>query len=84
MKTACRIWGLGPRPIALLLGIGGASTPDLLRRKAAEEGRRNESPQRVVTIEYAFAVGVYEVTFEEWDRGVDVGYEPTGVVEGVL
>ena len=35
-----------------------------------EEGQRLvivEGPQRYVTIEAAFAVGVYEVTFDEWD-----------------
>ena len=46
-----------------------------------EEGRReNEGPQRRVTIGYAFAVGVYEVTFAEWDAcvlaGSCGGYEP--------
>ena len=46
-----------------------------------EEGRReNEGPQRRVTIGYAFAVGVYEVTFDEWDACVQGGgcggYEP--------
>ena len=39
-----------------------------------EEGRReNEGPQRRVTIGYAFAVGVYEVTFDEWDACVQGG-----------
>ena len=39
-----------------------------------------EGPQHRVTIDYPVAVGVYEVTFEEWDAcvrggGCD-GYEP--------
>ena len=43
-------------------------------------GYSDERPQHRVTIDYAFAVGVYEVTFEEWDAcvrggGCD-GYEP--------
>ena len=39
-----------------------------------EEGRRgNEGPQRRVTIAYAFAVGVYEVTHDEWDACVQAG-----------
>ena len=39
-----------------------------------EEGRReNEGPQRQVTIGYAFAVGVYEVTWDEWDACVQAG-----------
>ena len=43
-------------------------------------GHSDERPQHRVTIDYAFAVGVYEVTFEEWDAcvrggGCD-GYEP--------
>ena len=40
----------------------------------SETGRwRNEGPQHRVTIDYRFAVGVYEVTFEEWDACVRVG-----------
>ena len=39
-----------------------------------------EGPQHRVTIDYPFAVGVYEVTFEEWDACVVAGgcdgYEP--------
>lgn len=47
-----------------------------------EEGRRDdEGPQRRVTIADAFAVGVYEVTFDEWDACVQGdgcgGYEPS-------
>ncbi len=46
-----------------------------------EEGRRdNEGPQRRVTFDYAFAVGVYEVTFDEWGACVQGGgcggYQP--------
>ncbi len=38
---------------------------------ASEEGRwGDEGPQHRVTIDYRFAVGVYEVTFEEWDACV--------------
>ncbi len=52
-----------------------------------EEGRRdNEGPQRQVTIDYAFAAGVYEVTFDEWDAcvrgGGCGGYEPDDWGEG--
>ena len=48
----------------------------------SSEGRRDddEGPQHQVTISEAFAVGVYEVTFEEWDfcvsRGGCGGYRP--------
>ena len=39
-----------------------------------EEGRRDdEGPQHVVTIARPFAVGVYEVTFAEWDACVVAG-----------
>ena len=39
-----------------------------------EEGRGDsEGPQRRVTIGYSFAVGVYEVTFDEWDACVQGG-----------
>lgn len=47
----------------------------------SEVGRwKNEGSQQQVTIDYAFAVGVYEVTFEEWNacsraRGC-AGHEP--------
>ena len=41
---------------------------------SGEEGRRNnESPQHVVRIDYRFAVGMYEVTFAEWDACVNAG-----------
>ena len=39
-----------------------------------EEGRDgDEGPQHEVTIGYAFAAGVYEVTFDEWDACVQGG-----------
>ena len=41
-----------------------------------EEGQRLvvvEGPQRYVTIEFPFAVGVYEVTFDEWDACARAG-----------
>ena len=39
-----------------------------------ESGRReNEGLRRLVTIRQPFAVGVYEVTFAEWDACVDAG-----------
>ena len=41
---------------------------------ASEEGRReNEGPRHRVTIGTPFAVGVYEVTFAEWDACVAAG-----------
>ena len=48
---------------------------------ATEEGRYDdEGPQHAVTIGAPFAVGVYEVTFEEWDActsgGGCLGYRP--------
>ena len=47
----------------------------------SEAGRwANEGPQRRVTLDYRFAAGVYEVTFEDWDAcvrgGRCDGYEP--------
>ena len=36
-------------------------------------GHSDERPQHRVTIDYAFAVGVYEVTFAEWDACVRAG-----------
>ena len=39
-----------------------------------EEGRDiDESPQHIVTIGYRLAVGVYEVTFDEWEACVSAG-----------
>ena len=41
---------------------------------ASEEGRYDrEGPQHPVTIGYAFALGVYEVTFAEWDACAAAG-----------
>ena len=41
---------------------------------SSEQSRHDdEGPVHRVTIASAFAVGVYEVTFEEWDACVDVG-----------
>ena len=41
---------------------------------ASEAGRfDDEGPQHRVTIDYPLAVGVYEVTFEEWDACVRAG-----------
>ena len=37
------------------------------------EGNRAEEPQHRVTIAEPFAVGVYEVTFVEWDACVSGG-----------
>ena len=39
----------------------------------SEEGYSDERPQHQVTIESPFAVGVYEVTFAEWDACVNAG-----------
>ncbi|MXV96136.1 MAG: formylglycine-generating enzyme family protein [Gemmatimonadetes bacterium] len=65
-----------PEMVVLPPGSFVMGSPD------TEEGRYNdEGPQHEVTIDYAFAVGVYEVTFEEWDacvRGGGCGaYEPS-------
>lgn len=50
-----------PRMVVVPAGRFIRSSPE------TEEGRRDsEGPRRVVSIE-SFAVGVYEVTFEEWD-----------------
>ena len=110
MKAVRRIWGVGPKPVALLLWIAGMLTsprasvaqevgevfrdcnvcPDMVVVPAGsfmmgspetEEGRDDdEGPQYRVNIEYVLAVGVYEVTFDEWDacvrRGGCEGYEP--------
>ena len=38
-----------------------------------EKGRDDEGPRHAVRIDYRFAVGVYEVTFAEWDACVDAG-----------
>ena len=111
MKTVCRIWWLGSKPIAFLLWIASMVTstratmaqevgeifrdctvcPEMVVVRPGsfvmgspdmEEGRyADEGPQHEVTIGYAFAVGVYEVTFDQWDacvRGDGCGaYEPS-------
>ena len=40
---------------------------------SSEGGDSNERPMRRVSIDYQFAVGVYEVTFDEWYACVDAG-----------
>ena len=40
---------------------------------AAEAGRHADEAQRRMTIEDPFAVGVYEVTFAEWDACAAAG-----------
>ena len=46
----------------------------LMGSPSSEEGRSDwEGPQHWVTIKKPFAVGVYEVTFEEWDACVSAG-----------
>ena len=40
---------------------------------SSEGGDSNERPMRRVRIDYRFAVGVYEVTFDEWYACVDAG-----------
>ena len=52
----------------------------LMGSPESEEGRfDNEGPQHRVTIPAPFAVGVYEVTFEEWDACVGRGCGFVGV-----
>jgi len=41
--------------------------------RARERGPSNERPRHRVRIDYRFAVGVYEVTFDEWYACVDGG-----------
>ena len=49
--------------------------------RARERGPANERPRHRVRIDYQFAVGVYEVTFDEWYACLDAGgcgnYLPT-------
>lgn len=48
--------------------------PFLMGSPDTESGRRaNEGPVHRVTIDHAFAMGVHEVTFEEWDACVESG-----------
>ncbi|MDE0204439.1 MAG: SUMF1/EgtB/PvdO family nonheme iron enzyme [Candidatus Tectomicrobia bacterium] len=66
-----------PQLVVVPAGSFTMGSPD------SEWGRfANEGPQRQVTITEPLAVGVYEVTFEEWDACVNAGgcdgYEPKG------
>lgn len=46
----------------------------LIGSPESEEGRgADEGPQREITVLKPFAMGIYEVTFEEWDACVDDG-----------
>ena len=40
---------------------------------SGERGSDDEGPRHAVRIDYRFAVGVYEVTFAEWDACADAG-----------
>ena len=66
-----------PQQVVVPAGSFMMGSPD------SEWGRFiNEGPQRRVTITEPFAVGVYEVTFAEWDACVNEGgcngYQPDG------
>ena len=57
-----------PQMVVLPSGSFMMGSPD------GEEGRdEDESPRHLVKIEYRFAVGVYEVTFDEWEACVAAG-----------
>ena len=57
-----------PQMVVLPSGSFMMGSPD------GEEGRQEvESPRHLVTIGYRLAVGVYEVTFDEWDACVSAG-----------
>ena len=57
-----------PELVAIPAGTFLMGSPD------AEEGRDDgEGPQRRVTLQ-AFAIGAYEITFDEWDACVSDGY----------
>ena len=51
-----------PEVVVIPAGSFTMGSPDRERGRDEDEG-----PQRTVTIDYSFAVGVYEVTFSEWD-----------------
>ena len=64
-----------PLMVEVPVGSFMMGSPDSEARRDSAEGRQHR-----VTIGYAFAVGVYEVTFAEWDAcvrggGCD-GHEP--------
>ncbi len=66
-----------PQMVAVPAGSFMMGSPD-----SESTAHWDERPQRQVTIGYPFAVGVYEVTFDEWDVCVRGGgcdeYEPDG------
>ena len=49
------------------------SGPFTMGSRARERGSPDERPRHRVRIDYQFAVGVYEVTFDEWYACVDAG-----------
>ena len=66
-----------PEMVVLPSGSFVIGAPD------SEAGRwRNQGPQQQVTVDHAFAVGIYEVTFEEWHACVRASgcdaHEPDG------
>ena len=57
-------------PVMVMIPAGSF----LMGSPETEEGREgDEGPQREITIRAPFAIGVYEVTFEEWDACVSDG-----------
>ena len=67
-RDALRSGGEGPEMVVVPAGSFLMGAP------ADEEGRdHDEGPVHRVTIDAPFAVGVYEVTFAEWDRCVRAG-----------
>ena len=67
-RDALRSGGEGPEMVVVPAGSF------LMGEPADEEGRdHDEGPVHRVTIDTPFAVGVYEVTFAEWDRCVRAG-----------
>ena len=62
-----------PKMVVLPAGSFTMGSPKSEKSRHDHEGPRYEGPQRTVTIAKPFAVGKFEVTFEEWDSCVSDG-----------
>ena len=66
--TIFRDCGVCPEMVVVPPGRSVMGSPE------SEPGRRGtEGPQGILSIGYSFAVGVYEVTFDEWDECARAG-----------
>ena len=68
-RAGRRFWDCAECPEMVVVPSGSFTMGSL----SSERDRDDEGPRHVVRIGYRFAVGVYEVTFSEWDACANAG-----------